>query len=263
MHLESTQSTKTDVTVPRTFVTVMAGLFATSTVATWAWCSSMPPMGGMPMPGGWTMSMTWMPGPGQGWLGATLSFIGMWTVMMVAMMLPSLTPTLWRYRQDIGQAGRAHPEARTALMGLGYFLVWVVFGAATFPVVAALAAMAMRVQAMARMVPLAIAAIMLLAGLWQFSPWKAYGLACCRETPCTGSAWRDGVRHGVRCIRSCGGLTVAWVAIGVMDLHAMLLVTLAITAERLAPTRFPVSRLVGALVVTQGLLLLVRAAGLA
>ena len=65
-------------------------------------------MDGMPMPGGWTMSMTWMRMPGQTWPGAAASFLGMWIVMMVAMMLPSLVPMLWRYRKAVdGQATRA------------------------------------------------------------------------------------------------------------------------------------------------------------
>jgi predicted metal-binding membrane protein len=47
-------------------------------------------MGEMPMPGRWTMPMAWMRMPGQTWPGAAASFLGMWVVMMVAMMLPSL-----------------------------------------------------------------------------------------------------------------------------------------------------------------------------
>ena len=55
------------------------------------------------MPGGWTMSMAWMRMPGQTWLGAAASFLGMWVGMMVAMMLPSLVPVLWRYREPVGR----------------------------------------------------------------------------------------------------------------------------------------------------------------
>ena len=58
----------------------------------------MSAMGGMTMPGGWTMSMMWMRMPGLTWPGTAASFLGMWVVMMVAMMLPSLAPMLWRYR---------------------------------------------------------------------------------------------------------------------------------------------------------------------
>jgi len=60
-------------------------------------------MGEMPMPGGWTMSRTLM--PGQTWPGAAASFLSMWVVMMVAMMLPSLVPMLWRYREAVGRTG--------------------------------------------------------------------------------------------------------------------------------------------------------------
>ena len=61
----------------------------------------------MPMPGGWTMSMAWMRMPGQTWPGAASSFLGMWVVMMVAMMLPSLVPMLLRYRRAVGRQGNA------------------------------------------------------------------------------------------------------------------------------------------------------------
>ena len=72
---------------------------------------SMSAMGGMPMPGGWTMSMTWMRMPGQTWPGAAASFLGMWIVMMVAMMLPALVPMLRRYREAVDQTGRARLDA--------------------------------------------------------------------------------------------------------------------------------------------------------
>jgi len=49
--------------------------------------------------------MAWMRMPGQTWPGAAASFLGMWVVMMVAMMLPSLVPMLWRYRQAVGRTG--------------------------------------------------------------------------------------------------------------------------------------------------------------
>src|ERR1700684_2287202 len=89
----------------RVFLGVSALLFAACTTVTVVWCASMSALGGMPMPGDWTMSMAWMRMPGQTWLGAAASFLAMWVVMMVAMMLPSLVPMLWRYRQALGTAG--------------------------------------------------------------------------------------------------------------------------------------------------------------
>src|SRR6266853_428005 len=79
----------------RAFFGVSALLFAASAAVTIAWCASMSAMGGMPMPGGWTMSMAWMRTPGQTWPGAAASFLVIWVLMMVAMMLPSWMPMLW------------------------------------------------------------------------------------------------------------------------------------------------------------------------
>src|SRR3954468_22835597 len=69
------------------FVAVCALLFAGSAAVTIAWGGSMAEMDGMPMPGGWAMSMTWMRMPAQTWLDAAASFVAMWMIMMVAMML--------------------------------------------------------------------------------------------------------------------------------------------------------------------------------
>jgi hypothetical protein len=61
----------------RTFFGILALLFAASTAVTIVWCGSMSAMGEMPMPGGWTMSMTWMLMPGQTWLDTAACFLGM------------------------------------------------------------------------------------------------------------------------------------------------------------------------------------------
>src|SRR5258707_15744361 len=100
---------------------VSAVLFVATAASTIVWCASMSAMGAMPMPGGWAMSMAWMRMPGQTWPGAAASFLGMWVVMMVAMMLPSLVPMLWRYRQAVGRPGETRLDRLTALVGVGYF----------------------------------------------------------------------------------------------------------------------------------------------
>ncbi len=252
------------------FVGVSALLFATSAALTIVRCASMPPMRGMPMPGGWTMSMVWMRMPGQTWPEAAASFIGMWVVMMVAMMLPSLAPMLWRYRQAVGWRGESRLGRLSLLAGLGYFFVWTLFGLAVFTLGVVLAAVQMELSALARAVPAAIAVVVLIAGALQFSQWKAHHLACCREAPGRNhtlqadlrTAWRQGVRFGVHCGFSCANLTMILLVIGVMDLRAMAVVTAAITAERLAPVGEPVARAIGVVIVGVGLFLIVRAAGL-
>jgi predicted metal-binding membrane protein len=254
----------------RVFLGCSVLLFAASAAATIRWCGSMSAMGEMPMPGGWTMSMAWMRMPGQSWPGAAASFLCMWVVMMVAMMLPSLVPMLWRYRRAVRGMGNARLGRLTALVSVGYFFVWTVFGMAAFVLGVAVAAVEMQWSALARAAPFAVGAVVLIAGLLQFTAWKARRLACCREAPWqrralsadAGTAWRQGLRYGLHCVHCCFGLTAALLGLGVMDLRVMVVVAAAITAERLAPAGERVARAIGVLVVGAGSLLVARAAGL-
>lgn len=252
------------------FLGVSALLFAVSAALTTLWCASMSAMGGMPMPGGWTMSMTWMRMPGETWPGTAASFLGMWVVMMVAMMLPSLVPTLFRYRQAVGGAGETRLGQLTALVGAGYFSVWTAIGMAIFPLGVALAGLEMKLPALAYAAPIAVGVVVLISGALQFTAWKAHHLACCREAPGHGrtlpadgvSAWRHGVHFGLHCGHACANLTAILLVMGIMDLRAMVVVTVAITVERLAPAGERVARTIGAVVVGAGLFLIARAAGL-
>ena len=254
----------------RAFLGISALLFAGSAAVTVAWGASMAAMGGMTMPGDWTMSMAWMRMPGQTWFGAATSFLGMWVVMMVAMMLPSLVPMLSRYREAVRSHGEPRLGRLTALVGAGYFFVWTVLGLAAFPLGVSLATLAMELPALARAVPLAVGTVVLVAGALQFTAWKAHHLACCRELPgCgyalradDGTAWRHGLRIGLHCAYCCSGLMAILLVIGVMDPRAMAVVAAAITVERLAPAGERVARAVGVVVVGAGALLIVRAAGL-
>lgn len=222
-------------------------------------------MGDMPMAGGWTMSMMWMRMPDQSWAGAAASFVGMWTVMMGAMMLPSLAPVLWRYRQAVGRAGGRRTARLTAVVAIAYFMMWTLFGAALFPLGAALAAVAMREPGVAQSAPIAAGLVVLLGGALQFTAWKARYLECCREEHWrgrfvradVGSAWRQGVRLAVHCGCCSSGFTAILLALGVMDLRVMSIVAVASTAERLAPDGDRVARFTGLIAVGAGLCLIV------
>jgi predicted metal-binding membrane protein len=221
------------------------------------------------------MTMAWMPMCGQNWVSADASFAGTWSVMMAAMMLPSLGPMLWRYRRTIGQTGETRPTLLTALVGGGYFLVWSLLGVAVFPLGAAAVAATLRHPALARAVPAAIASTVLASGALQLSRWKARHLARCRESGCHGASARGhalpgnvltaclhGLRLGLHCAQCCAGLTAVLLVTGIMDLPAMLAVTAAVTVERLAPAGERVARAIGVAVVGGGLLLSLRAAGI-
>jgi len=240
----------------RTFLGVAALLFAAGTATTIYQCVSMSAMGGMTMPGGWTMSMAWMRMPG--------AFLVMWLAMMLAMMLPSLLPALQRYRAGVGRTGL------TLLVGLGYFAVSTALGAAIFPLGAALAALQMHWPLLAHAAPAAAGLIVVAAGFAQFTAWKAHQLACCRDAPgrCAAygttalSAWRSGLRLGVHCSCCCIPQMAVLLAIGVMNLRAMAVVSAAIAAERLLAAGPRLARGAGAVAVCVGLLVVAHAAGL-
>jgi predicted metal-binding membrane protein len=198
-------------------------------------------MSDMMMPNG---SMMWMRMPGQTWLGAATAFLGMWTVMMAAMMLPSLVPTLIRYRRPV-------------VVGLGYFFVWTLIGALVFPLGVAIAAIAMPQPR------IAIGLAVLIGASLQLTEWKARRLDWCRTTQeHVRTPWRHGLCLGIHCAESCAGLMAILLVVGVMDLRAMGVVTAAITVERFAPNGVRVARAIGGIGVAAGLFMMVLAAGI-
>jgi predicted metal-binding membrane protein len=100
-----------------------------------------------------------------------------------------------------------------------------------------------------------------MAGLLQFTAWKARQLSWCREAPGhalpadANTAWRHGLRLGLHCGRCCIGPMAILLVIGVMDLRAMIVVAAAITVERLAPAGERVAPVTGVVAVAAGLFL--------
>lgn len=227
----------------------------------------------MTMPGGDTMSTIWMPMCGPSWIGAAVSFLGMWIAMMAAMMLPSLVPTLWRHRRFANGAGELPAPLRTLLVASGYLLVWTLLGVAVYPLGAATIAVTMRYEPLGRAVPMATGMLVLVAGALQFTRWRARHLACCRggchevtmsrQSPAAEacSAWIRGLRLGLHCSQCCAGLTAVLLVTGIMDVPVMLAMTAAITLERLAPGGERIARIIGVAVIATGLFLTGRAVG--
>jgi predicted metal-binding membrane protein len=249
------------------FFGVCALLFIGSAALTIIESESMSPMHRMPMPGGWTMSMTWMRMPGQTWSAAAASFLGMWIVMMVAMMLPTLMPRLWSYRLSVGRTDPARAGRLTALVGIGYFCVWAVIGMTTYLLGVLMTALEMHQPLLARAVPWLTGVVVLIIGVIELTAWKAHQLECCRaraEGANMGSAraacaWRHGVQLGFQCSRCCANLMAIALLVGIMDLGAMAVVGAAIMVERLAPADKGVARIIGSLVIAAGLGLMIRA----
>lgn len=199
---------------------------------------------------------------GQTWLGAAATFVLSWTVMMAPMMLPPLTPGLWAFwRQTRCEASAEAASLHTALVALSYFLAWAMAGVVVFAAGATLAALSMRSTALAQAAPVAPNAVIVLAGVVQFTGWKARRIACCKSAPLHRFIAPIGARlaclHGVRLARHCGyccaNLMLALLVFDMMDWRAMTAATLAMGAELLVPAPRLMAKAIGALMIATGL----------
>jgi predicted metal-binding membrane protein len=212
-------------------------------------------------------SMAWMRMGDQTWAGAAATFLAMWSLMMVAMMVPALAPMLTTFRRSVRMRDEERLAAPTVAAGAAYFLVWSAVGLVAWPIGVALTQAAQRSAAVARALPIAAAVAVLAAGAIQLSPWKIRQLRRCREEPdcCRrlrgeiGVAWRHGLHLGLHCVRCCLPFTLVLVATDVMNLGVMAAVTAAIALERFAPGAERVARALGGVTLALGVVLLVRA----
>jgi predicted metal-binding membrane protein len=192
------------------------------------------------------------------------SFLGMWMVMMVAMMLPALVPMLAAYRDALPRRAQTRRDHLTLRVAAAYFATWLALGVVSFPVGIGLARLAMRAPEIARIAPVAAGIVLMIAGMSQWSAWKRRQLERCRQTVdcCRAisaeprAAWRHGVGLGVRCLRCCAPLTAALFVLGVMDLAAMAWITVAIGIERLLPRGERAARVIGVALLAGGIFVL-------
>jgi predicted metal-binding membrane protein len=210
--------------------------------------------GAMPMPGGWTMGMVWMPMANQSRLGAGAMFATMWLIMMIAMMLPSSFPMLLLYRAVVRFRSEPHPDALVWIMAAGYFVVWTLFGVTAYVAGSAIAGAAMRSPSVSRAIPLAAGLALVIAGGYQLTPWKAACLSHCRDPlSLVGThvdrEWRGAValdmHHGQFCTGCCWALMLMQLVIGVMNLGAMAAIAIVIALEKLLARGPLVARVVG------------------
>jgi predicted metal-binding membrane protein len=202
-------------------------------------------------------------GNGPGTMGlALLPFLGLWVVMMAAMMLPSVAPVAVLWTRLIG-GGSAGP-ARVARMGMflsGYLLAWAACGVAAF---AALAGTGRLLTASPSAAKWLGVAIFTAAGIYQLTPWKDWCLRRCRS-PIGALMYylsfhgrsrdlRVGVHHGATCAGCCWGLMIVLVAVGVMNVAVMAALAVVIFAEKLWRYGKPFGQAAGVMLVAVGIL---------
>jgi predicted metal-binding membrane protein len=224
----------------------------------------------MPMPGGWSMSMTWMPMGNQSTAARAVMFLTMWIVMMVAMMLPSVMPVVLLHRRLIdtrrerGESG----AGSNLLLLVGYFAVWTGFGAIAYLIGISISTAVMRNASLSRAVPLATGVTLAAAGVYQLTSWKQVCLAHCRSPleffarhriRTARDSLAFGVHHGAYCAACCWALMVIQLALGVMSLPLMAGVAGVIFLEKIWRYGQVLACVVGLVAIAGGALLVVRA----
>jgi predicted metal-binding membrane protein len=200
--------------------------------------------GGMAADGMAGMAMGGITASGWSFQNAA-TFVALWTVMMVAMMLPAAAPMIVIFAA--AQARRSREVAvPTWIFVAGYLLVWSAVGVWVYALVqmgSELAA-SFAPPERSRWAPLALGTTVTAAGLYQFTPLKQVCLRHCRSPfAFVAQHWHDGrvgalrmgLRHGAYCLGCCWALFAIMVAAGVMSLAWMLLLTLIVFVEKIFP----------------------------
>jgi predicted metal-binding membrane protein len=221
-------------------------LFALAAVAWWSTADRMRDMDAGP----WTA------------LGAFGWFLGVWVVMMAAMMLPSVAPTVALY----SRMTKARSAAAPLLFAGGYFLVWGAAGALAFAVAALGSSVTGDVLAWERAGRWVAGVTLVLAAVYEVTPLKDVCLRKCRSPfGFLLGSWRDGragavqmgARHGLWCVGCCWALMASLFALGVMSLAWMAFIAAIIAAEKLLPWRRVATYGTAVILLALGVLLLV------
>jgi predicted metal-binding membrane protein len=195
----------------------------------------------------------------------------MWAVMMVAMMLPSAAPVtllvaaIARKGREAGGA----PGISTAPFVIGYLGVWLGFAATATVLQWRLDAAGLLSETMALASTVVAGGVLVLAGIYQWTPLKQACLRHCRSPLAfLMQHWRDGAlgalasgaRHGVFCFGCCWMLMVLLFVGGIMNLAWIAGIALLVLVEKTLPWGGRMGRATGAVLVVWGALTLAMAA---
>jgi predicted metal-binding membrane protein len=192
----------------------------------------------------------------------------MWTVMMVGMMTPSAAPMILifaRVGRTALDAGK--PFAATGWFVAGYLVSWNGFALAATAAQWAVERFALLSPMVASASNLLGGSILILAGLYQWTPLKSACLAQCQAPflfiqrqggfrSDTLGAFRMGARHGIFCVGCCWALMVLLFVGGVMNVLWIAALTIFVLMEKVIPAGHLISRLAGASLIAAGIRLL-------
>ena len=228
----------------------LAGL-AALLLASWTWIVLMARDMYGPMTGtsAWMMTLRWD-------TTHILLLWTMWAAMMTAMMLPAALPLILlfaRSSRNLAEPRRA--TARVYALAAGYVFAWALFSVAAVALQRMLSERLLLTPMMETATPIAAAALVAIAGIYQLTPLKRGCLQSCRSPLSflmgnwrtgVGGAFRMGAHHGAYCLGCCWALMLLLFAAGVMNLMAIVALTAWVLIEKLAPFGEQSARLAGA-----------------
>jgi predicted metal-binding membrane protein len=187
-------------------------------------------------------------------------FMSMWLTMMVAMMFPTIAPMVLAHRLVVLKRGEGNLP--TVVFVAGYIAIWFVVG--LIPLGGVLVFQRAGTQLLgSRWLEIGAGGALILAGLYQFTPWKSFCLRQCR-TPMAFilshdfgggpvAAFKGGASHGLYCLGCCWALMAVLVIVGLMNLAWMAVIAVVFLVEKNLPYGPAVSRVVGGAIVALGL----------
>jgi predicted metal-binding membrane protein len=202
-------------------------------------------------------------------LSDNIALFLMWAVMMAGMMLPSAAPFLLLVVATYRRRGGRQARKSTAAFTAGYLAAWTGFSAVAALAQGALHAAALMSSAMVSQSATLAGGIFVVAGIYQWAPWKNACLSNCRSPlSFLTTEWREGtagafvmgLRHGLFCVGCCWALMLLLFAAGVMNLLWVAAIAVFVLGEKLLPRALLIGRVTGALLVCWGAYLLIRGA---
>ena len=194
-------------------------------------------------------------------LGTLAGFVGVWVVMMAAMMFPSVAPTVALY----SRMTKSRSPVAPLLFASGYLVAWTSVGVLAFAVASAGWRSSGDLLAWDRAGRWVAAATLLVAAVYELTPLKDVCLGKCRSPLgfLLGS-WRGGrlgalqmgARHGAWCVGCCWALMASLFALGVMSVVWMAVVAGLIAFEKLIPSRRTATAVTAGILLVVGVLLI-------
>lgn len=198
----------------------------------------------------WTVAMASMPACHVLGIGP---FVVMWTVMMAAMMFPSVIPVVLAF-EGFARGRIASPLLAATLFVLGYLVVWAALGVPAHALLVAAAGIDEALPSLAGALSVLGGVLLVLCGLYQLTPLKDACLRHCRVPHLfLGHHWRDGLggafllgaHHGLYCAGCCASLMVVLMVVGLMNMVWMVGLTVVIYLEKIMPQGSLVVRAAG------------------